>query len=265
VSAELLQLGAVLLAAGAFALRARTLARRGRPVRPLHAAFFSAGLAVVVCAFVSPLDRLGEERFFSAHMAQHLLLGDLGPLLVVLGLHGALLRPLLALPAVGRLRALAHPAVALPVWAANLYLWHLPPLYDAALAHDVVHALQHALFFTSGALLWSALVEPLPGPAWFGPGWKALYSLCAGALGGALANVFIWSTSVHYPRYPSLTDQRLGGALMLLEGAAVTLTAFSWFFLRWMRDAEARERLLQEGHDPAAVARALRYGRLVLK
>ncbi len=262
---DLLQLAPVVLAALAYGGRARILASRGRPVRPARAASFSAGLALIVLAFVSPLDHLGEERFFSAHMAQHLLIGDLGALLVVLGLSGPLLRPLLSLPLVGRLRGLAHPLVALPLWAANLYVWHLPLFYDGALVHDAAHALQHALFFADGALLWAALLEPLPGPGWFGAGWKALYVLVMGAAAGGLANVFVWSGDVVYDRYHSLPDQRLGGAIMLVEGVLVTVSAFSWFFLRWMRETETRQRLVDEGGDPAAVARAVRYGRVALK
>ena len=73
-------------------------------------------------------------------MLQHILLGDLAPLCMVAGLTGPLLRPVLALPAVERLRFLAHPLVAFPIWAVNLSLWHLPFAYQGALHHYGVHA-----------------------------------------------------------------------------------------------------------------------------
>ena len=251
----------VLLLAGlAYGVRARRLALSGRPVRPLRCLSFSTGLALILAALVAPLD-----ASFSAHMAQHLLLGDLGAILVVLGLSGPLLRPLLSFRAVRRLRALAHPAAALPLWAANLYLWHLPPLFDAALEHEPLHGLQHACFFTAGLLLWAAVLEPLRGPSWFGAGWKAFFVVLVGAAAAVLANVFIWSAAPVYDHYHSPTDQRAGGAIMLLEGIAVTLTAFAWFFLRWMRETEARQRLVESGEDPLAAARAVRYGRAALK
>ena len=108
-------------------------------------------------------------------MVQHVLLGDLAPLAFVAALTGPLLRPVLALPVIGKLRVLAHPLVALPIWAVNLYIWHLPALYEAALRHDSVHALEHVCFFTGGALMWAPVVEVLPGPAWFGTGTKLGY------------------------------------------------------------------------------------------
>ena len=108
-------------------------------------------------------------------MTQHVLLGDLAPLCFVAGLTGPVLRPVLALKPVDRLRFLTHPLVALPVWAVNLYLWHLPVLYQAALHHNSIHALEHFLFFTCGCLMWSPVLETLPAPEWFGTGWKLGY------------------------------------------------------------------------------------------
>jgi cytochrome c oxidase assembly factor CtaG len=231
---------------------------------------FYAGLGLLLLAFVSPIDWIGEERLFSVHMAQHLLLGDLGPLLVVLGLTGPLLRPLLALRSVGRLRVLAHPLVALPLWVVNLVVWHLPVLYDGALRHDAVHALQHVCFFTVGALMWAALVEPLPGPAWFGTAGKLAYVVAVSATGIALGNVFVWAGHpfygpyVHAPRLwaiSALSDQVAGGAVMLVEGSLVTLSVLAWLGLRWLRESEQRQRLVEDGMAPEAAARAVRYGR----
>src|SRR5205085_10859047 len=97
-----LQLAATAVLAALYAGRIAAMRRRGRAVPASRAAAFVLGLALLVAAFASPLERLGEERLFSAHMAQHLLLGDLAPLFVVLGLDGPLLRPLLAVRTVRR-------------------------------------------------------------------------------------------------------------------------------------------------------------------
>ena len=147
--------------------RSRRLAAQQRPVPRWRVACFAAGLVTTVAAVSPPLDELSDQLLL-AHMAQHLLLADLGALLLVLGLTGPMLAPLLSLPVLGRLRALAHPAVALPLWAVDLYLWHLPALYQAALRHATVHALEHAMFLAFGLNMWMALLGPLPKPEWFG-------------------------------------------------------------------------------------------------
>src|SRR6478672_11981139 len=100
-----LGLAACLVAATAYASRARTLGRRGRPVPFPRMAAFATGLLLLVLALVSPLDTIGESRLFSVHMAQHLVIGDLAPLLLVLGLSGPLLRQLLAVRWLWKLRA----------------------------------------------------------------------------------------------------------------------------------------------------------------
>jgi cytochrome c oxidase assembly factor CtaG len=247
---EPLQLVPVALFGAAYGLRARTLARRGRPVATWRIASFGGGLVAVVLALVSPLDTIGETRLFSAHMAQHLLLGDVAPLLAVIGLSGPLLRPLLAPRPVQRLRLLTHPLVALPLWAVDLWLWHLPRLYDAALAHDALHALEHACFFTGGALLWTALLGLLPGPRWFGAGARVGALGFVWAAGGALANVFLWSDRAYYPTYAHaprawglspVADQRLGGGIMLAEMSVVVLSVFVWLGLQWLRESDRRQ------------------------
>src|SRR5207244_12698201 len=136
-----LEISVLALVGALYWRRARTLARTGRPVPRPRLLAFAAGLLTLFVALASPIDTIGEERLFSVHMFQHLLLGDVGALLLVLGLDGRLLRPLLRLRPVPRMRVLAHPLVALPLWAVNFVLWHLPVLFDAALQHDAIHAL----------------------------------------------------------------------------------------------------------------------------
>ena len=97
----------------------------GRRCRRWRIVSFAGGLLLAFIALASPIDAFGE-RLFAFHMAQHVLLGDLAALAIVAGLTGPVLRPVLALKPIDRLRILAHPFVALPLWALNLYLWHLP-------------------------------------------------------------------------------------------------------------------------------------------
>ena len=161
-----------LIAAVLYAKRAATLAARGRPVPVWRQVCFGCGLLVIGFATLSPLgDRLADELVL-AHMVEHLLIGDIAALLLVLGLTGPLLQPLLGLPVLRHLRVLVNPLVAFPIWAIDLYAWHIPWLYDKAYGGAAVHALEHTMFIACGCLMWMALLGPLPRPAWFTNDWK---------------------------------------------------------------------------------------------
>jgi putative membrane protein len=264
-----LQLALPLVGSVMYGLRARTLARAGRPVPRWRIASFAGGVLLFAIGLAPPLEHRAEELFVF-HMVQHVLLGDLAPLLFVLGLTGPLLRPLLALRPVAALRWLAHPLVALPLWTVNLYLWHVPALYESAVRNDAVHALEHLSFFTAGALMWAAVVEVLPGPAWFGTAAKLGYVVAVRLLETVLGNVFIWAGSPFYGVYDDgtelygispLRDQGLAGTVMMIEGSLVTLGAIAWLFLRWGEESEQRQRLIEAGVDARTATRAVRYGR----
>src|SRR3977135_1485545 len=216
------------LAGGASARRGRPLSRQRRPVPVARQACFFAGILLIFAALVSPLAHLGGE-LIAAHIAQHLVPADLAALLIVLGLPGPVLQPILAHRTMQRLRVLFHPAVALPLWALNLYVWHLPALYQAALTSQPVHALQPACFIGFGVCMWMALLGPLPAPSWFGNGARLVYVVAVRLAGALLGNVFIWSGSVFYPDYPPrqaywnispLQDQGLARTIMMVEGTS---------------------------------------------
>jgi putative membrane protein len=260
----------VALAAVLYWRRALTLRQRGSPVPAWRQGLFALGLVVFLVAVVSPVDWVGENRLFSVHMLQHVLLGDIAPLCIVAGLTGPLLRPVLQFGVVERLRFLAHPLVALPLWAINLFAWHLPGAYEAALGSSGIHALQHLCFFTFGALMWAPVVEVLPGPMWFGTAWKLGYIVVVRLLETVLGNVFLWTGSVVYGTYEhtprlwgisALADQGIAGGVMMIEGSLVTIGALAWLFLKLAAEGELRQQLLERGLDPRAVNRAVRYGR----
>jgi cytochrome c oxidase assembly factor CtaG len=265
-----LQLAPVAAAALAYGLRARTLARRGTPMATWRVVVFGLGIVLLLLAFASPIAAIGEEELFSFHMLQHVLIGDLAPLALLAGLSGPMLRPLLSFRFVERLRVLANPAVALPLWAVNLYVWHLPFLYEAAVRHSSVHALEHVCFFTAGLIMWLPVLETLPAPEWFGTGAKLAYIAGVRVVETVLGNVFVWSGAVFYGVYDRgeelwgvspLQDQGLAGAVMMIEGSLVTIVALAWLFLRLAKEGELRQELLERGLDPRTVRRAVRYGR----
>jgi cytochrome c oxidase assembly factor CtaG len=265
-----LQLAPLALVGFMYWRRVRTLAQRGTPVPGFRQTSFALGLGLALVALASPLHALGEQRLFSAHMLQHVVLGDLAALALVAGLTGPLLRPVLAVKTIARLRVLAHPLVALPLWAVNLYVWHVPALYEAALRWPAVHAVEHILFFGLGMLMWAPVVEVLPGPAWFGTGAKAAYMVVVRMLEAVLGNIIFWAGAPLYDTYADArrtwglsagADQGIAGGIMMIEGSVVTLCVLAWLFLRMWSEGEQRQELLERGLDPRVVSRAVRYGR----
>jgi putative membrane protein len=266
---EPLQVFGLTFVATAYAFRTLTLAQQGRPVPVWRAICFAGGLLLIAVAFLSPLGHLDTELVL-AHMSQHLLMGDIGALLIVLGLTGPLLQPLLANRWLGWIRHLAHPLVALPLWAVDLYVWHAPFLYQAAVAHTSVHALQHACFIGFGVLMWMPLVGPLPQPNWFGIPAKIGYLVGVRFTGIVLGNVFMWSNSVFYPDYApgearwhisAVADQSIAGVIMMVEGGFVTIGVLAWLFLEWAKQDTERQRLLDLAEQrgvPLSEARAAR-------
>jgi putative membrane protein len=264
----------LVVVAAAYARRVSTLAARGQPVELWRQLCVGAGLVLLLVADVPPVSTLAEELVV-AHMAQHLLIADLAGLLVALGLTGPILQPLLAVRALGWLRALGNPLVALPLWALNLYVWHLSALYQGVLDTPLLHFAQHVCFFTFGLAMWLPLVGPLPKPAWFGDGAMLIYIIVVRMLEAVLANVLIWSGSVFYPDYAPgeaewdispLADQGAAGNLMMIWTGAVTLGLFTWLFFRAANRSAERQELLELAEsrgvnlDPARAARAVQAG-----
>jgi putative membrane protein len=273
-----LQLAGVSLACLAFSAywtRTRVLAEQGRPVPGWRLGCFTAGLVVLLVALSPPVDQISDD-VFAAHMAQHLLVGDIAALLLVLGLTGPLLQPILHLRWVDRLRPLTHPVPALSLWALNFYVWHIPFMYEAAYKNELVHAVQHVSFLFFGSLMWMPLFGPLPKPAWFGNFAKLGYIVGVRLMGTLLGNVFVWSGSVFYGFYDAgeakhglsaLNDQAAAGAVMMIEQSILTICLFGWLFMRAAAEGEEKQELIEfaAAHgvelDERRAARAVAAGR----
>jgi cytochrome c oxidase assembly factor CtaG len=274
----LLQFAGISLACLAFAgywTRMQVLAEQGRPVPGVRFACFTTGLVLLLVALSPPVDQISDD-VFAAHMAQHLLIGDLASLLLVLGLTGPVLQPILHIHWVERLRPLANPVPALSLWALNFYAWHIPFMYQAAYDNELIHALQHVSFLFFGSLMWMPLFGPLPKPAWFGNFAKLGYIVAVRLLGTLLGNVFIWSGTIFYGFYgageakhsiTSLTDQSVAGAVMMIEQSILTICLFGWLFMRAAAEGEEKQELLEfaAAHgvelDERRAARAVSAGR----
>ena len=236
-----------------YALRAHHLENTTRAVPKSRQACFYGGLTLIVVTLASPLGHVSDELFL-AHMAEHLLLGDIGALLLVLGLTGPMLAPVLRIRFFDRMRILTHPFLALPLWAINLYFWHLAIFHIAAVRHSGVHAVQHLLFITLGANMWMCLFGPLPKPAWFGNLARLGYIIAVRLTGAVLGNVFVFGGHIFFGVYAagerahgisSGADQNAAGAIMMVEGSILTLLLFGWLFARWAREGEERQELLE--------------------
>jgi len=235
-----------------YQLRLRTLAADGRPVAVWRRWCFAAGLLTLAVALSPPVGKLADQLLV-AHMAEHLLIGDVAALLLVLGLTGPVMAPLLRNRVLSKLRVFSHPVVALVCWAVNFYVWHLPALYQGALRHDAVHALEHATFLAFGIAVWMALLGPLPKPRWFGNGAKLAYIISVRLFGAVLGNVMVFASTVFYPYYRAgdakwhisgVADQVTAGALMMVEESLLTIGLFCWLFMRVARENEERQQLL---------------------
>jgi putative membrane protein len=236
-----------------YALRAHHLENTPRAVPKAKQACFYGGLTLIVVTLASPLGHISDELFL-AHMGEHLLLGDIGALLLVLGLTGPLIAPVLRIRFFDRLRVIADPLIALPLWTINLYAWHLAVLHEAAVRHSGIHALQHFLFIFLGANSWMCLFGPLPKPAWFGNLARLGYILSVRLLGAILANVFLWGGHAFYGVYAKgeaywhispAADQNAAGGIMMVEQSILTICLFAWLFIRAAREAEERQELLE--------------------
>jgi putative membrane protein len=210
------------------------LRRRGRAdlVGWDRIALFAAGLGVSVFALVGPLDRLADDKLLLAHMGQHVLIGDLGPALMILALRGPLLVFLLPAPVLAPiarnarvrtvLSTLLRPRVAFSLWALNLAIWHIPYLYDAALAHQNLHDFEHLCWTICGILVWTLLVDP-GSHRRLTLGGRVALAAAMFAAGQILTDVLVFSFTPLYPAYQgayglsALADQQIAGIVMMAE------------------------------------------------
>ena len=237
--------------------------RRWREVRASVGRMLSflAGMALVLVALVSPVDRLAEQLFFM-HMIQHLLLLDLAPILILLGQTRVILRPLTRrLMRLERAAGpLAHPAAAIAVYVCVMWFWHVPALYDAALEHPVVHVVEHLTFGFAGGLYWWYLLSPIRsrkrlggmGPVMYMVSTKLLVGLLG--IGLAFAPDAIYDFYESQPRYWGLspeTDQSVGGLIMATEQSIVMGVALAYLFVRALAESEREQQRKERFEDEA--------------
>jgi cytochrome c oxidase assembly factor CtaG len=249
--------GPIVLLTAATVVYVRRWRESGEPAWRL--ALFLAGIVTVAAALLSPIDRLGEQLFFM-HMVQHLLLLDIAPILIILGLSKKLLRPVTKrfLPIEQKAGWFATPVFAITLYVLTMWIWHIPALYDGALENSFVHVLEHFAFALAGGLYWWHIFSPIRprarmlglGPA----GYMASTKILVGLLGVFLtfASASFYAFYERQPNFWGLSaseDQAVGGAIMALEQMIVMGAAFAWLFIRLLSESERDEQRAERYAD----------------
>jgi putative membrane protein len=222
--------------AGAYA----AAVRRSRPPA-WRVACFVLGVALLFAVAVTPLDAL-TYHLLSAHLLQNVVLAEWAPALLVLGVPPALAAEVGRLPGA---RVVTHPAVALPLWLATYFAWHLPPLYDEALRQPALLHLEHVCYLAAGTLLWWPVLQDVPhGLAWSR---RAAYVFAAFLLASPLGLLLALLPDAIYDYYAdgprfhdvsALTDQQIAGVTMASEQAVVFFAVFAYCFFRFLAEEE---------------------------
>ena len=267
-------IAALLAAAVIYARVYRRAERRASSSKPGigHWLPYGAGLFAIAIALLSPLDEIGDHYLLSAHMMQHVLLSDIAPALLVLGLRSPVLplglsrEALLAVAPRGRsgrvLSRLTSPWVAVPMWALATWIWAIPSVFDFASRHSGVHVLEHVTLFYTGLAMWWLIIDPLPR-ARLRPNGQRLALLGFTRLASAVVCLpLTWITTTQYPLYASaprayglsaINDQHLAGAAMCFTEALVFGIAFAAVFISILGRDDARVSLDEYMRSGAAV------------
>lgn len=251
-----LALAGLLYARGLVGLQ--THRRWPSPVRPSQVVAYAAALLALAVALTSPLETAASS-LFTAHMIQHLVLIVVAAPLLVLGRSGLvataglpgrerrLLRRARARPQVRRvLDVVWHPVAVWALGTVVLWAWHLPALYEAAVRHEAVHALEHVTLVAVAALLWAAvlgrgrrsLAVPVAALLLFAS------SLQSAALGAVLAFAQAPLYTIHEPIAPQwgltpLQDQQVAGGLMWVPPGLVYMAVIATLLARWFANLDA--------------------------
>jgi cytochrome c oxidase assembly factor CtaG len=220
---------------------------------------YAAGLLILAVALISPLDSIGDSWLLSAHMLQHVLLSDIAPALLVLGLRSPVLplglsrRALVAVAPGGRsgrvLARLTSPWLAIPLWALATWVWAIPSVFDYTAQHPAVHAFEHATLFYTGLAMWWLIIDPLPR-ARLRPNGERLALLGFTRLASACVCLpLTWLSATQYSLYASaprafglsaIGDQQLAGASMCFVEFLVFGIAFAAVFISMLGRDESR-------------------------
>jgi putative membrane protein len=223
---------------------------RRQPMAKQMTCFFS-GLLVMFASLNGPLHDLSDGYLFSAHMVQHLLLTMLVTPLLIVGTSAGMLRPALERPGVSALaQRITTGAAGFVIFNVTLIAWHLPPLYNLAMADHRVHIVQHLCFLAASVLMWWPLLSRMPELPPLTRPLQMLY-ICLLMIPMSVVGMMItYADEVLYPAYESAPrmwglspqeDQLIGGLIMWIPGSLIYIAILTTVFFRWAREAEEEE------------------------
>jgi putative membrane protein len=232
-------------------------------LRPSRRAAFYSALLTLFFSLNGWIHDLSDSFLFSAHMIQHLLLALAVAPLMIMGTPGWMLRPLLNLP---HIRAIAYwitrPRQAFAIFNIIVAAWHLPPLYNTAMAHHGVHIVQHLMFLAASVIMWWPVLSPLPElPRLSYPG-QMLYLFLMTIPMSIVSVAIAYADRLLYPAYSAapriwgvtpMADQMIGGLIMWIPGGLYFFAIISVIFFRWQqRDGAESSEAAQVGWRPVS-------------
>ena len=211
--------------------------QRRWPSDTIRRVAFDVAVILLLTVYITPLHTIAVHYLLSVHLLQNVVTAEWAPGLVVFALPASFARDLRRFRVV---RVLTHPLVALPLWLATYFVWHVPPIYDAALERSGwLLDLEHLTYFLAGVLMWWPVVHGR-----YSDGVKALYLFAAFVLAAPLGLLLALVPRPIYDFYkdaPQLwglsdkTDQEIAGVTMAVEQAVVFFAVFAYFLLRFLR------------------------------
>ena len=229
-----------------------TWVNRGRHTPLMPQIAFHLGTLAGLLALVSPLDELGDEYLFSAHMVQHLLLMFVTAPLWLIGTPGWLVEGIIPNGLDGVVKRLASPTSAFVAFVSVMWFWHIPAVYEIAQESEAIHIFEHLTFIGAALIGWwpvmGAEKSRFPKPE---PPVRMLYLFLLAIPCTALAAILTFARTPMYPFYvtapriyglSALQDQNLGGLLMWLPTHMFLLLALGITFLRWFAGSNRKAR-----------------------
>ena len=249
-------------ALGALYLWRASLAKPEETISGIRKASFFAGLFVMFASLNGPLHDLSDDYLFSAHMVQHLVLTLAMPPLLIAGVPGWMLRPLLRNRAVNAVaRRVTKPVLCFTIFNVVIAGWHVPAFYNAAMANHNIHIIEHLMFMSAAVLMWWPLMSPLPElPRLAYPG-QMLYCFLMSIPMSVVAVYITMADQVLYPAYASaprisplspMDDQLLGGLIMWVPGGLIFALIMTVVFFKWAARGEDSTAAAQVDWKPRA-------------
>lgn len=218
---------------------------------------FILGIAVLWIGLMSPLDELGDEYLFSAHMLQHMILEFIGPVMLVSALPEDMVASWMKVPFIKTAeKFLGNPILAITVATVVMLVWHVPPIYDLTLQNETIHIIEHITFMISGVMLWWPVFKPIPEGR-LKPLPATIYLTVAAFLASILGMVYTMSDAPFYMAYANpddhhnllplireqwglthLEDQKLGGAVMWVLCTLNFFWAVIAVMIEWLKETE---------------------------